>query len=294
MNKLYVVGNGLDLYHGIPTSYKHFGVYLKCMAPEIFEIVDRYLGADDDLWCAFEARLADLDTDTMADDAGKFLVSYAVDEWSDAYHHDYQFEVNRIVSALSSKLYLNFENWLATLVMPSPQSLSIPKLPLPKDGRYLTFNYTETLQTTYGIPDEQVLHIHGQRSVKGSVILGHDWAPLPLNSHADLEEQDTRVTEGNEIIDSYFKKTFKPTSNIIDLNHTYFRSLQYVNEVVVLGHSMSKVDLPYFEEIIKVTNNPKWRISFFEKGDLFSKFDISDAIGISPNDRVFGSIVAVA
>jgi hypothetical protein len=294
MNKLYVVGNGFDLYHRIPTSYIDFGVYLKGIAPEIYGTVVRYLGDEDGLWQAFEARLADLDTDTVVDDVDNFLVSPAADEWSDADNHNYQYEVKQIVSALSSELYVKFENWLATLVIPSPQSLSVPMLPLPKDGRYLNFNYTETLQTTYGIPDAQVLHIHGQRSVKGSVILGHDWSPLPLNSQADLEEQDSRVTEGNEIIDSYFRKTFKPTSRIISLSHTYFQSLQHVNEVIVLGHSMSEVDLPYFEKILKVTNNPKWRISFFGKSDLLSKFDIADAIGISPHDRVFGSIVAVA
>ena len=51
-----------------------------------------------------------------------------------------------------------FTKWL--------RSISLAKTPkffiLDKDAYYLTFNYTDTLETIYGIQDRHVLHIHGK------------------------------------------------------------------------------------------------------------------------------------
>lgn len=64
-NNLYIVGNGFDLRHGIPSRYLDFGSYLKEVDPETYEMVDRYFVVDDSFWWEFEDRLAELDSDTV-------------------------------------------------------------------------------------------------------------------------------------------------------------------------------------------------------------------------------------
>ncbi|MEX5528372.1 AbiH family protein [Pseudomonas syringae] len=45
MQILYIIGNGFDLHHGLPTQYKHFKDYLRTEDPEVYDWVDSYVGA---------------------------------------------------------------------------------------------------------------------------------------------------------------------------------------------------------------------------------------------------------
>jgi hypothetical protein len=98
-------------------------------------------------------------------------------------------------------------------------------------------------------------------------VLGHAWQRTPadsLNYRADLEDADTRVLEGNTIVDDYFSATFKPTERIIMQQQSFFHGLRSVRQILVMGHSLSKVDAPYLEEIIKHIDSTAvtWRVSY--------------------------------
>jgi hypothetical protein len=105
---LYIIGNGFDLHHGIPSAYKDFGTFVKPNDPEIYGLIEEYFGIDDGFWSDFEARLAHFDADTLSEYASNFLVSYGADDWTDSYHHDYQYEIDRVVKALSRGLKRQF------------------------------------------------------------------------------------------------------------------------------------------------------------------------------------------
>ncbi|WP_428003788.1 AbiH family protein [Acidovorax sp.] len=132
----------------------------------------------------------------------------------------------------------------------------------------MTFNYTDTLQRVYGIQHANVVHIHGSASqANDELVLGHGWHRTPTDSFnhgINFEEADTREIEGNEIIDEYFSSTFKPTARIIEENQAFFQSLENVSMVLVMGHSLSSVDLPYLREIRSHLRNERvrWRVSF--------------------------------
>lgn len=152
-------------------------------------------------------------------------------------------------------------------------------LPLRRDARYLTFNYTDTLQRVYGVPDTNVLHIHGAaKHVDDQLILGHGWKRSPVDSFnhgIDHEEADTRVMEGNNIIDGYFSATFKRTDRVITQHQPFFRSLSDIRTVLVMGHSLSEVDMPYLREVLNHigTNETRWQVSFYD-----SSQDAEDAM----------------
>ncbi len=265
---LYIVGNGFDLHHGIPSSYAAFGQYLKEVDAESYGQMERYFSVDDDFWWQFEAQLEHMDTDSLLDEAAVHLTSYCAEDWSEAGHHDYEYELDRVVAAISSTLRLRFSEWVRQLVIPPPGLLIDRLLPLRRDARYLTFNYTETLQRVYGIPEASVIHIHGAAAhANDQLVLGHGWertATDSFNHGIDPESADVRVMGGNEIVDRYFTETFKPTARVIESHQPFFQSLSGIKKIFIMGHSLSSVDLPYLLELRQHLGNGdvQWQVSF--------------------------------
>lgn len=282
---LYVIGNGFDRHHDIPSDYRDFGRYLAAVDYDTYREVEAYFNVDDEFWWQFEQQLANFDTDAAIDYASQFLMSYGADDWSDSGHHDYQYELDRVVEAISKTLQERFAQWVRQLPIPSLSSCNKGPLPLDPTAFYLNFNYTQTLQWTYGIPDSQILHIHGKASdPTDRLILGHGWERTAfdsLNHGIDMSEADIRVVEGNEIVDGYFSATFKPTAQIIAHNQTFFSNLKAIRQIYVMGHSLAEVDAPYFAEIIKNidTSSVRWMISYHRNPPdahaKFSKFGIN-------------------
>ncbi len=284
--KLYIIGNGFDIYHGIPSRYTDFRTYLEQSDRSLCQKLENYFSYEG-LWADFEQSLADFDADRLIEDASNFLVSYGSDDWSDSYHHDFQYEINEVVVALSQTLKLKFAEWIAQLPIPSELDIKNKKLGcIDKNSTFLSFNYTNTLQAAYLVSDSHVLHIHMKYLVNGpDLVLGHAWKPVKRNAlmhQDDLERQDVRIAEGDKIIDRYFKTTYKPTEEIIKLNGEYFASLRRTKEIYVLGHSMSCVDIPYFQEIVRSIDarNTKWYISYFDEKELASHQGAMNALGI--------------
>jgi len=287
---LYIIGNGFDLHHGIQSSYSSFRAYLKQVDNSLFDLVEEYLSPDEN-WSDLEESLASLDSDYLAENASGFLVSYGAEDWSDSYHHDYQYEIEQIVESLSSRLREKFTAWIRQLYIPSTDEIK-KLLEINNDAIYLSFNYTNTLEKVYGIPKSNTLFIHGYvNSGKTELILGHAWNPadiLTLNED-DYERLDTRVIEGDEIINRYFHQTFKQTSKVIEVNETFFNNLENISDIYVLGHSLSYVDKEYFEVIVKTINRKKvqWKVSYHNKHELARHQDTMKELGIYKSNLQF-------
>lgn len=251
----------------------------------LHSLFENYFSFDGN-WADFENSLAHLDVDLIIDKASNYLVSYSAEDWSDAYHHDYQYEIDQIVSALSGDLKKRFTEWICGLNIQNSSSCQVPMLNLKSNAAYMSFNYTDTLQKLYGIPQAHILHIHNQAiDINSDLVLGHGVNPAAissLNAGANLEDQDVRVTEANEIIDSYFSKTYKPTQEVISAHLSFFDSLFDTQCICVLGHSLSEVDWPYFSLIAQktMTSSPKWVVSYYDETKIpdmeeaFSQFGV--------------------
>jgi len=289
--RLYIIGNGFDLHHRIPSSYWAFGEYLREVDSVTYENLERYLhldSADEDgaweFWANFEQALADFDADEAIEDASEFLMSYAAEDWSDSGHHDYQYEIERVVTSLSTNLKSRFSEWVRTLPIPEapPQATA---LAIDTRALFLSFNYTATLSKTYGVAPDQIVHIHGCAAYGDDLVLGHGWSPATkgsLNKNVDPERVDIREFQGNEILDEYFERTYKPTEKVIASRRSFFESLADVGEIYVLGHSMSDVDMPYFSEIARRSSPATaWLISYYGERDRTSKTEAMRKLGIA-------------
>ena len=80
----------------------------------------------------------------------------------------------------------------------------------------------------------------------------------------------------------------KPTEQIINENEYFFNNLSNVEKIYVYGHSISQVDILYFEKLFKsVNDNCKWCVSYHNSASIRSLKDSLLNIGLSENKIEF-------
>ena len=241
---LYIIGNGFDLYHGLPTSYRNFRDYVMDCDKKLVELVDKYY-LYSDFWNDFETNLGNFDDDLLREYGLNYLEDYGCDNWRDAFHHDYQYEVGKVIDRIIQGLRKSFIDWLAQI---SLRSVMRKQIDLDSDAFYLTFNYTQTLEKIYNIPINNILHIHGEYTGRNNdeIIYGHGGHTYII----DKNIEDPRFAEGEGIIKNYFDRTTKPVKQIIHRYRKFFyKMITDVKYVTIIGHSMNMIDYPYFQRI---------------------------------------------
>ena len=282
--KLYIIGNGFDIQHGLKSRYWDFKEYLDIKDRNLVDKLEEYFGADA-LWSDFEETLAYLDTEQIIEECMNYLQSYGAEDWSDAYHHDYQYEVQQRIDLVTATLKQQFTDWILQLRLPNNAIENM--VVVDKSATFINFNYTDTLERLYKVTPDQIFYIHNKAvDTNSALILGHSRNPQNTKTLDELynnEDTDVRVAEGNRILDDYFVETYKSTETIITENAGFFDSLEDVETIYVFGHSLSVVDRPYFEEIIKHIDKDKiiWKVSFHNKKDLIGFQAFFEGLGIS-------------
>ncbi len=289
--KLYVIGNGFDLWHEIPSGYAQFKQHTRQRHQDLFDAIDRYLPADEE-WNNLEAALANIDVDSIIENLDHFMLSYGAENWSDSGHHDFQYEVKQVVQRLSTKLRARFAEWIRSLKIPTPDTAVKRLSRIDVNAAFLTFNYTPTLASLYAVPSSHVLHIHGEATMQDSeLILGHAWNPaqhLPLNDRPGIEDIDIRLREAHGILDGYFSKTFKPSERLIREHQAFFDQLVAIETVHVLGHSLAEVDAPYIQALLKVpsVSAAYWYVACRSEQERPTKRDRLIALGVDTQRAV--------
>ena len=213
--KLLIVGNGFDLYHGISSSYLQFRDYVQQHDSDVYDTLEKYLYLQtDDEWSRFEANLANLDADELLDNMKKYLGDPSGDSAST--YHEYQYQVGKVTDNLSDKMQSLFLNWVLQLDILHQSAR--PKLMLPKNQLYLNFNYTNSLEKLYAIPEKNILYIHGKaKDLNSLIVLGHGWEnyteatkPKPITYEDFVDgnyatEEDWQYTEAKQYIEQYFE-----------------------------------------------------------------------------------------
>lgn len=316
-NCLIVIGNGFDLFHGIPSSYWGFYNYLKenSWSYRVSEFIKQYNYESeesilaffgnikkseeddtslflekieqfidtDELWSNFEKALGDLDADALREYFSDEIVSFACEDWSESFNHSYQ---NAIQEALDFVHQISFylKKWIQQLDINVKPKLSREIISL--DAFYITFNYTRTLENVYGIPNEQICHIHGSVDDFGELIVGHGNKDSfkRTKKYSFDEDDDFRLIQGEKIIINYFKAAYKNVKRIIENKQKLWDGLKEVQKVYILGHSLSDVDMPYFEKIYQsVKSGCEWYVSYYEPEDRCYFERTLKQIGINEN-----------
>lgn len=308
--KLYIIGNGFDIYHGLDTRYSSFGLYLKKNYHEIYQLLlEHYRFTDldskssssiaDPLWSDFEANMAALNIESVLEANADLIPDYASDDFRDRDRYTFSIQMENILENLTTVLYKAFKEFILAVDFPILSKDKV--INLDKNSNYLTFNYTNTLSRYYKISDDQVLFIHEKaENDDQKLILGHGVNPdnfkdkpviPPIGlSEEELEDWNNYQAEqydysfelGKQTIKEYFAKTFKSTGTIISKYKGFFSNLTNISEVYILGHSMAEVDLPYFEELVEcVKPDAKWTATFYSPDEKKHHFEVLKGLGIS-------------
>ena len=278
---LYVIGNGFDIAHGVPSRYLNFRDSMG-KNNNLRRNLETYLKVDD-LWSDFEEALAHIDGSALLGNVDMWLDlmgAYEPDALAADFCMAYETAAEPAIEIIR-KLPVSFRKWVETL---KPLKEPIYKSLLHQGGTYLNFNYTEFLETLYNVPSNNITYIHGCRTNnKQDLILGHafesgdddDWTPsMPLpkyKSKRKLEMLSAALEGTTRYLADYMESTTKNTKQIIAENSKFFEKLPYIETIVVVGHSLSLVDYPYFREIIKYNQNKaNWLITWHSSRDLKS------------------------
>mgnify|MGYP001093635353 CR=1 FL=1 len=61
----------------------------------------------------------------------------------------------------------------------------------------------------------------------------------------------------------------------------FFRNLKNIDEVIVIGHSLADVDMPYFKHLANSTkHSTNWTVTFHDESDRNTHFSKLTNLGI--------------
>lgn len=297
---LYIIGNGFDLMHGVESSYYSFADYLAKKNKRIIDTLE-FVFTPEDIWADFEESLASFD-------AGKMASRTVVDTFldiSEAYEEDSPManfymaveDAAQPMRTVAYELPKEFRKWVGKLAV---QTYDRPLANLFVGGKVLDFNYTEFVESLYGVSEEDVCYIHGcTKKVKGKsdnkLVLGHREGASETSYSLDEKAKKvktyrqylTQVAQERvfDIIIECDQELTKNCKDIIKNHEDFFSSLKEMKDIVVIGHSLSEVDVPYFRKIVEEAEKGlHWYIGLHGLRDLENLENLIKAIGLNKKD----------
>lgn len=304
MDKLYIIGNGFDLNHGLKTKYTDFKEWLKINKSETYNIILELYGIDDNeetnsWWSMFENHLVDFDVyEEIIELAKEHSIDYGSDNFRESDRYVGAIEAERKFENLVDNILTLFNEWINSLwILPIEKKMSN----IDKESFYINFNYTQTLETIYGVPQERVFHLHGKVG-DNNYVLGHgrtfeyinkrirdnNLPPKGLNEE-ELEEWYSKNYDEvyENIVESTTSKFYsykKNVDKIIEAHSDLFDKLSNIRKICIYGFSFSDIDNPYIEKIIdtvKDKSNLFFEVSWFSERDKVSINNFFNSVSIS-------------
>lgn len=160
---------------------------------------------------------------------------------------------------------IHLEAWIKTINLghTKPRTTLIDP---DNEAIYITFNYTEVLEEVCQIDPYEIIHIHGSiREDDIDPVLGHGNLEIMDRMRAERLEvtgkQNEKAMSIHRAMENYLRETYKDIRDYMpDLRRLQSKD---VDEIIVIGHSLSGVDIPYFKEIdIKTSEKANWKVYY--------------------------------
>ncbi len=274
-NKLYIIGNGFDRAHKLPTSYDpDFKRIADRYEPEYFW--DLYQSCEPSIWAHFENLLGCPDFNFLQDIFDGYAPDYLSDRESDRDGIIFQVDLN---GNLTPALYEFVDN--AESALDNTYRDSVLEKMLDENGFYISFNYTHTLERLYDISSERILHVHGEAG-KNNLLLGYTKGKFTPEQYVYDVRQKGRgpyrkldIQDYIEEIEDYYIRT--AYENLLDkcisfnkeiktdLVNSFLETIEsQIEEIIVYGHSC-EIDYDYFDLLNRRYPQARWR--FYVAGD---------------------------
>ena len=274
MDTLLIIGNGFDLAHGLPTSYKHFiEAFINKLAanPHDFpELITPYAETLDS-----EGFKTYLDNHLYKNKFLKLLISdYSEKNWcdiEDLYFKELTSMKNSThIQSLNkdfSRIKYELETYLSNLNWKPPGHSYFKRILKPEDFTdkltILNFNYTDYYTDYVELGRTQVINIHGSLGSKDNpMIFGYAATEAQIKEYREFD---------NEYMRNIKRTNYKFSGKYDDLLEVMETDFQYGLRVFILGHSCGPSDRLILSQIF---NNPKvkWiEIAYFNKEAFFNQ-----------------------
>lgn len=276
--RLYVIGNGFDVHHHIESKYSDFKNWVcKIKNTYLVDLMDTFFSNTCDFWNNIEKAFGEYDEKSITD----FCKPENPEEFKYDHPGQWQAGIEDGIPYIFEDAMNNFRDAFCEWVKSIDITFAEADLQLPPRSKYLSFNYTETLERCYHIPKKNVLHIHGNRMIaEDEFVLGH-------NSNRSENEP-----YGNDNIDLPYQNAYsevikimnqwkKETKDIIDGHKRFFLSLHDCKAVSVMGMSYNDIDLPYLKKIsTSVASNCRWILYYYSVSDLNNAKEVANKLGL--------------
>ena len=278
MSKLFIIGNGFDLAHKLPTAYNPAFKKIAESIEQRSYFWDIYQSQEADIWADFENCLAHPDFNSLEE----IFDGYAPD-----YFSDHESDRNAIITQVD----LNGKLLEALHVFADQAECAIDKASskpeywdyFSQNDLFVTFNYTHTLERLYNIPSCKVLHIHGEVG-KNNLILGFPEGKYKAEEYCyDVRQKGRgpyRMVNIEEHIEDMLKDesmdyyTYEAYHLLIEKTKSFCKSPQTkelraflketnVDGIIVIGHSCA-IDFPYFECLNQDYPLARWAFNPFD------------------------------
>lgn len=274
VNDLYLIGNGFDIHHGIACKYSDFHNWLRENNPmvenRLFQVYNLHDGGD--LWASLENNLGEISIRAILDGYvyGPMLIFIKrfdgetivlnMDDFTETIG-----EIGLTLERLYDGLYKEFTNWILQLGNANPAQ----KVKINKDNaKFISFNYTQTLEQIYSVLPSNILYIHGCAAKNDNLIFGHNMTEDKLLENWEdnySEEELTALIAAAKEMQILYKDVYLE----IEKNNAFWETIKQVKKIHVWGLSLSDADLPYIKHINAIVNheNIQWEFSWFSESD---------------------------
>ena len=290
MGAIFILGNGFDLAHGLPSNYSDFKKYIIREYPDAKNDFGYRLYLEDYEEMSdvdFSSRLivfamnktAGKDWNNFEDSLGyltfqeKFPTrskeDQEIDDEDDIMSYLKACELIANLIKESTYVWQNFfSNWLkevnGQIKNTCEKNVKLAKC-FEGNNLFLSFNYTTVLEDLYGI--KSVTHIH--KKVGQQLIFGHGYNEPPINVPPISEPLTYKPFVGSSTLDDIIMQFKKDSGSVMRKNISFFRSIKRtIDRVYSFGFSYSKPDAEYIKAIIKrISPEATWFFTEYESND---------------------------
>jgi hypothetical protein len=293
---LNIIGNGFDLYHGLPSSYYFFGCFLINNDWEFYEEIGemynlnfrKMIGpsityeyeyvVDDIFWKDFEMCL------------GNVQENFIIDKYDDdlGLENDYFTEIEMDEYRISDYLKSYFANWIKkTLDVESNYKLIVNninslenKLKFEGEEYFIQFNYTHTLQRIYRIENKKIHYMHGECTENNGeeLVVGHGNNSriydikskiCKLEKNFDYTQKMKNDIDEHRCLLKYIEELRKDVESCKNISNNFYKKIKRdISHIKVFGMSLSEVDIPYILDIKHRWPNATWEFSYYSENEI--------------------------